>query len=133
MNILQKMDGISDMKRIILQKSIKDEKVTVKIKMEPTYRCDDPTKIFSPIVKKGKAIHLVPELSAISPYSRVSEAKKTDVNNLLSKRFGDDWRSMGDLDFYANIIDAVGIVTGNEGDDTTTCGCLDEEGGLNNV
>ena len=40
---------------------------------------------------------------------------------------------MGDLDFYANIIDAVGIVTGNEGDDTTTCGCLDEEGGLNNV
>lgn len=100
--------------------------------MEPTYRCDDPTKIFSPIVKKGKAIHLVPELSAISPYSRVSEAKKTDVNNLLSKRFGDDWRSMGDLDFYANIMYAVGIVTGNEGDDTT-CGCLDEEGGLNNV
>ena len=76
-------------------------------------------------------MHLVPELSAISPYSRVSEAKKTD-NNLLSKRFGDDWRIMSYLDFYANIIDGVGIVTGNEGDDTT-CGCLDEDAGLNNV
>ena len=64
----------------------------------------------------------------------MSEAKKTDdVNNLLSKRFGDDWRSIGDLDFYANIIDAFDIVTGDVGDDTTTCGCLVEEGGLNNV
>ena len=126
------MDGISDVKRIILQKSIKDEKATVKIKMEPTYRCDDPTMIFSPIVKKGKTIHLVPELSAISPYSRVSEAKKTDVNNLLSKHFGDDWRSIGDLDFYANRIEAVAMVTGNKGDDTTPCDCLDG-GGLNNI
>ncbi|KAJ4430645.1 hypothetical protein ANN_19235, partial [Periplaneta americana] len=55
-------------------------------------------------------MRLVREPSVIESFSGLDEEK----NNLLSKRFGDDWRSIGDFDFFASIIDADAVVTGNE-------------------
>lgn len=50
-DVFKKIDGISSVKRIFLKKI---EGVGVKIKTEPTYRCDDPTKFYASMVKRGK-------------------------------------------------------------------------------
>ncbi|PSN38562.1 hypothetical protein C0J52_14822 [Blattella germanica] len=60
------------------------------------------------------------------PSNNVKPAKKVDVVRLLKQRFGEEWRNMPELKFYADIVDYQGNVTKNE-EENERCGCLDEE------
>jgi hypothetical protein len=51
-NFFKKTDGISDMKRVLIKKV----KTGVALKMEPTYVCDDTSKKYSTLLKRGKSM-----------------------------------------------------------------------------
>lgn len=40
----------------------------------------------------------------------VSQEKKKDVDKLLQKQFGDDWKENEDLKFYVHVIDGTTIL-----------------------
>ena len=102
--------------------------------MEPTYCIDDPSKQFSPILKRGKAVHSIPELKAVQPTNRIKVQKKKDVNNLLSKRFGNEWRREDNLKFYQDILDSEPTRNEEVSDENIgMCDCLEEECEVNRI
>ena len=124
---MKMLTGISDMKRIFLQKTIKTGNNTVTMKMEPTYNFDDPSKPFVSLLKKGIKYEGIPEAEILPMESRVNAAKKKDVDHLLKKRFGNDWRKMDKLQFYVKVIDEQPAFSSNELGDEGDCDCLEEE------
>lgn len=94
-------------KRISLKKIEKSAAKTVFVKGEVNYRSD--LGQYKSILKKGKS------LASITPDPLpkkvpVKQEKLTDVDNLLKKHFGPDWRNLNDVDltFYKNVIDNTG-------------------------
>lgn len=56
------------------------------------------------MVRKQTLSHLRP--TEIFPGNSVKKAKITDVNNLLTKHFGNEWRKDDRLAFFIPILDA---------------------------
>jgi hypothetical protein len=75
--ILKKIEGISDMKRIILEKVKKQNSIEVKIKFVPTYRFDDVSKTFSSMTKRGYQLNRdMTDRSNVPLASRIKDEKK---------------------------------------------------------
>lgn len=90
---------ISQMKRLILHR--KNEAV-VEIKGEPFYK-HEVANFTSVFVKKRTAANIRPV--PISETNSVNKDKKNDVENLLTKHFGSQWRNDARLHFFITILD----------------------------
>lgn len=136
--ILKQIDGISDMKRIFLQKCIKNGNVDVKIKLEPTYMFDDTSKQPMAITKRGRTLMRDMQDRCIIPLlNRMKEEKKNDVRNLLCARFGQDWEDnipLSSLMFFSHALNTTieaDAETADPVDDVreeqAMCDCLEED------
>lgn len=128
-NFFKKTDGISDMKRVLLKKVANG----VALKMENTYQNDDPSKAYVSLLKRGKKMDNVVTPPVIPLYSKVSEAKKSDVTNLLNKRFGEEWKNDRKFQFYLNIQNMDLPATATSAEDEFMCDCMEEEQELMHV
>ncbi|PSN37221.1 hypothetical protein C0J52_12660 [Blattella germanica] len=123
------LEGISNMKRVRLMKKIKAGKSNVNVTMEVSYRLDDPRHSRSLLKRGSRMDDITQPLNLPFCPSNVKPAKKVDVDRLLKQRFGEEWRNMPELKFYADIVDYQGIVTKNE-EENERCDCLDEGEGF---
>lgn len=87
-------------KRILLKKNANTGKVL--IKGEVNYRCD--LGRYKSILKAGKNVSDIDPrlLPNIFP---VKKEKMNDVDKLLKKHFGNEWRQLPDLEYYKNVLD----------------------------
>lgn len=92
----------NDAKRFIFTK-----KNGIFIRGEHFYNSD--TGIDKTVVKKGKRLEKA-ILPVLEVGINVKVEKRKDVDKLLAKHFGGNWRSNNSLEFYRNIIDNVLIV-----------------------
>ena len=106
---------ISQCKRIYLK--IDPEKCgNVLIRGEPYYNVN--TGSYASLFKMRKtAVNLLPTM--IEERNVVKQSKKIDVNKLLIKHYGVNWRKRPDLQFYAKILGTEHI--------PTTCTTIDDE------
>lgn len=132
-NTLRQIEGISSMKRIILQKVRKNESFDVKIKLEPTYYFNDDSKEFVSIVKRGRTLKNVQEPSEVPLMNPIKEDKKNDVKKLLQARFGVDWEDsipLSSLTFFDLDLNVAPQITPNragDDDEEDNCECLEED------
>lgn len=97
-------------RRIILTKT---NQKNVLVRGEYTYKSD--LGVPKSIAKPGKQfLNIKPTI--IPRSNAIKQSKKVDVNNLLKKHYGDQWREIEDLVFYKNIIDGA---EDNEEDEPT--------------
>lgn len=78
------------------------------------------------ICKKGK------HLSRINPQpvkigKKLNPLKVRDVNKLLEKHYGEDWRNLGSLEFYKTIIDNGEVGENDDNPDDLVCEAMPEE------
>jgi uncharacterized protein (UPF0297 family) len=131
--ILKKIEGINDMKRIILEKVKKQNAIEVKIKLEPTYRFDDVSKTFSSMTKRGYQLNRdMTDRSNVPLASTIRDEKKDDVRKLLQARFGNDWESNVPLTILSFFNDALGsiaqdITEASEETEDNLFDCVEEE------
>ena len=105
---LKKMEGIQKLKRIFIQKQVNGRTGKVlncKVCGYQNFRFDSGESAIS-LLKQGKRIP-----SNIATVDRIPKpltaAKKKDVNNLLVKQFGEEWKTIPDLVWYKNIVEDV--------------------------
>lgn len=126
---LKKIEGISQLKRIIFVKSIVNGHEVCKVKTEVTFRCDDTGKPFTSLLKRGKKTEtlkatVIPVVELVHP---IKEEKKRDVDMLLTK-FTGDWRTQNKFHWYKHVIDEVPNDT--MPDEHEDCDCEDEDVGI---
>lgn len=132
--VWKKIEGISEMKRIILKKSKlagKNNKEDVTFKTEIHYNIDDLSKSFTTLAKRGYKVHAVGEVSELPLTSRVKVEKREDVKKLLRLRFGEDWILQEELNFFKEAMDLPHAT--QRDDEEHTCDCLHEEPGFCNL
>lgn len=94
----------SSAKRIVIKKEAHQSGKTVLVKGEVNYRSD--LGVYKSVLKKGKSLAtIIPEI--MPKTVPVKQSKLHDIDNLLKKHFGPDWRNMCgiDLTFHKSIID----------------------------
>nr|CAH7720961.1 unnamed protein product [Callosobruchus chinensis] len=105
--ILEKIEGISEINMICLQKSNTTNGTEIKIKLEPTYRYGDISKEFHSVTKRGHSLRRYLRDRFIRPlHNNVKEETKDNVLTLLEARFGLDWEELIPLStwvFYNNV------------------------------
>lgn len=115
---MKKMDGILDMKRIFLQKTIdkktdkkkkgkrtgaiRQETETVNFKMEPCYRNDDLSKAYANVLKEGKSIHSF-NLNQL-PAVQLIPAKKLKTIIPLMKAYNENWEQDDEYAWYQQVL-----------------------------
>ncbi|KAG5866609.1 hypothetical protein JTB14_035087 [Gonioctena quinquepunctata] len=87
-------------KRFYLKKS--NNSGNILVRGEVHYMND--LQVFKGIAKRGKAISMIIPDKINSDLQQVNNLKIVDVNNLLTKHFGNNWRNLGELKFYEGII-----------------------------
>ena len=87
-------------KRFYLKRSFKGH--DIRIKGEVNYRSD--FGMFKRFCKKGFKFR---NLKLLAPGVGISALKSRDIDNLLTKHFGGQWKSLDVLKFYKNIVDEV--------------------------
>lgn len=92
-------------KRFTIQKIRLNGKISIKMKGEVSYKSD--TGMFKSVVKKGWQLANM-EIEELPENVPVQAAKLVDVNNLLTKHFGNEWRnlSVDNLSYYRNVLDS---------------------------
>jgi hypothetical protein len=88
---------IRDCRRVYFKKEIND----IHISGEPFYQ----SQLSSPLslVKKDKAIkNIDPEVIAVNVH--VDDSKKSDVDKLLAKHYGENWRERNTLKYYKHVL-----------------------------
>lgn len=111
----------SQCKRILFKRS----GVNVLVQGEPHYRSN--VGVYKNICKKGKSLRqIIPII--IEQKNQLKEEKKNDVNSLLSKHYGIDWRENEalELGFYSYILDDADTIEIEENEDVI-CEPHDEE------
>lgn len=118
---------ISQCKRIYVKLSKKFEN-KVLVRGELTYNSDQQSTHYKSLMKSQKnAFDLHPD--RIQEKNFVSREKKRDVNQLLIKHYGNDWRDIEHLEFFKQVIDNATPTT-EEGEQTAEvfdCGCEEDE------
>ncbi|CAD0206469.1 unnamed protein product [Chrysodeixis includens] len=97
---------------------------------EPSYKIDINVK--KPITKKNKSITMLNPV--VIPANQVipKKAKITDVSNLLTKHYGEQWRENENLAFYKTVKDRKSYEQGDIEEDTAEIPCdLCEDGFVN--
>lgn len=88
-------------KRIILKRTKKNN---VLVRVEHSYKSD--LGMAKSLTKPRKNLfNMIPPVIPMS--NSLKQAKKTDVDNLLKKHYGGQWRDIEDLLFYKNVIDGA--------------------------
>lgn len=109
---------IKHCKRIFITRTISNEKILVQ--GEVTYR----NFLGSPksLLKRGKTLlQLVPKMIETGKVA-LKQEKLDNVNTLLSKHYGDQWRDLAELRFYQNIVDQPPAINQNPiEDDVAFC------------
>ena len=102
---------ISKMKKIFLKRS---ETNHVLVCGEPYFKTDVGT--YKKVFMTSRSNNNI-ELHDISKANKVTHEKKKDVDTLLEKHFGEEWRNMEALKFYAHVTD------GSEDSEVTKMQC----------
>lgn len=112
-------------RRIVLSKTVQKN---VFFRGEYTYKSD--LGVAQPLTKMGKKIlNMNPPIILAS--NSVKNAKKVDVDNLLKKHYGMQWRENEELNFYKRIIDFYEVPNDREEEEMITCEPLDEVNHIN--
>lgn len=124
----KKMEGIQKLKRIYIQKQVNrrtGKVLNCKVCGYENFRFLDSSESAISLLKQGKRIPLnIPTVDRI--LIPLTAAKKKDVNNLLVKQFGEEWKTIPDLDWYKNIIEDVNDNTESHQHDAE-CECNEPE------
>lgn len=100
--------------------SIKKSKNGIVIRGEQNYKTS--LNVYKGIQRKGKTCYAMEKI--ILPLNaHVKKEKLTDVDRLLQKHFGENWRELENLEFYKNIIDRIS----HEGEDEAPMDCICEQ------
>lgn len=124
------LEGLQKMKRIKIEKKIKRGKVigcNIKAFVNYRFECNEDVQT---LLKRGKRIPSeIP--TAVIENKELSENKKKDVNNLLTKQFGNQWTDIQELAWYKNIVKSCRPAsnTDSENPDESLCDCLDHDVG----
>lgn len=131
---MNKLQGIFEAKRIILKRS--ENRCLVKV--ENFYRNDDPARVFSSLLKKGKSLRNV-KFSEVPLIHEVKPKKLKSLEKLLIQLASENWREDPELQWLSPII-PVNLTRGmsdadvedqHEDHDTQyVCDCLDDDGGI---
>ncbi|KAF5277520.1 hypothetical protein FQA39_LY18474 [Lamprigera yunnana] len=90
LEILKKMEGINDQKRVYIKKEFKKHNKLVLVNSKINYRSNDPSKKYNLLLKCGKKLENA-SLKAVTKQHGISQDKRKAVNNLLKKSFGEEW------------------------------------------
>ncbi|KAL4088870.1 hypothetical protein QTP88_023954 [Uroleucon formosanum] len=104
-------------KRIILSKF----KQNILVRGEPNYHLNVGQE--KGLCKRGKTITSM-KLNVTNKGVQVNAAKKTDVDNLLKKYFGCNWKNLPDLEYFKTVVDDE---ENNEQDHESDFGDINEE------
>jgi hypothetical protein len=130
-NHYQKLDHMSELKKITMQKFVVGLKVVVKVKSSKFYRFEEADNEFHSLLKRGKkGLRKLNE--NIPLHHEISAEKKKDVASLLSKLYGDSWRDDANLAWYNDIVSTIPVtVDGGSGDDDdgsdALCDCTEHD------
>lgn len=129
---LQKLDKISDQKRIFIEKEVsKRGRIIISVKANEFFRFE-PDLAKNHLLKRGwnwDKILKIPlgEIPLIHP---ISSAKKKDVDELLSLLYDQNWKEDETLSWYKNIVVGENIPTvleqEHENEDEACC-CLEDD------
>lgn len=113
---------ITQCKRLVLTRNAANTNVLVQ--GEPFYR--NTIGAVKSICKKGKTVGSVdPNKFIIKEKNTLKPAKKVDIDALLSKHYGQDWREIEapglNLNFYKHILDAAEDEPEQSDDETDLC------------
>lgn len=107
---LKKLEGIQKMKRIYIAKKTMKSSAKVlncTVTAYETFKFSSGTEQARSLLKQGRRIPLdIPGVKSTS--IPLTANKKKDVENLLTKQFGENWKSLDELAWYNSIL--------NEGD-----------------
>ena len=126
--VYPKAKGISDAKRIVIQKHLTRQGNTVnKVKCVTNYRFQSSQESEErSLVKKGKDEGSF-TLRRIGLRHPISPDKKKDVISLLSKHYGENWKEIPELEWYVQVLYQEGHDENNVNEceeDEVVCDCL---------
>lgn len=130
-NNLKKVNSIQSLKRIHITKKFKQgtqNALNCVVKSYENFKFETGKEESISLLIKGKCIPLeIPNTDSGTIPLTVN--KKKDVENLLKKQFGDDWRNLEELSWYKSVIDDQNISTQNmrreeeQPNDDCDCNC----------
>lgn len=129
----KKLVGISEMKRVIIEKITEKEKVKILVRAHQNYRVDLDMNENQNLCKRGTKISnlTLPELKI---GRQIPTKKLENIQSLLKAEYGEDWDSDPDLAWYKKILensqDAKSDNENCEHDPEEPCSCLDEDPGF---
>lgn len=137
-NFYKKVDGIADVKRIILRKTktiSNFNKVTVTCYQH--YRFETTCEIPHNMLKKNKSDQGF-ELNYIELHRSVPDKKKRTLRKLMAEQFGENWETQKNLEWYVKILSTSEVGDEQGGQDSRDededreilCDCLEEEESL---
>ncbi|CAH2093906.1 unnamed protein product [Euphydryas editha] len=134
----KKVEGMRDIKRIVLKKHVVTKKrgrrmETITKYLINTYKnfrneTDEERKAFC-LLKRGKQ-HPT-ELLNKNNIKVLTAAKKQDVNNLMKKQFGDDWSLNEEFRWYKDLVHNETHPEQESDHEDFACDCNEEE--ANNI
>lgn len=129
-SFFKKIDGIRDLKRIFIKKKIFKKEVRCVVKTMQYFKFENENEQYKCLLKKGRSYkNLKLEKKKIG--RSIKKEKKKDVDDLLTKQFGVDWRSHVDLQWYLSILnDDLQEEDFEENLDEEECNCLEQDCGL---
>ncbi|PSN50243.1 hypothetical protein C0J52_02373 [Blattella germanica] len=132
--VYSKAKGISDAKRIVIQKHLTRQGNTVtKVKFVTNYRFQSSQESEERLLgKKGKDEGSF-TLRRIGLRHSISPDKKKDVISLLSKHYGENWKEIPELEWYVQVLYQEGHDENNANEceeDEVVCDCLVDDCGL---
>lgn len=131
-NYYKKITDMRNLKRVIIQKESKSTRYRTKtehlLKVYKTYKFNDLSQRGVSLLKQK---HNHPKLLNQYPLGRaLTQAKKKDVDNLLIKQFGEDWKTLEELQWYTEILSNENILPeSDDGDvsDSEACDCIEPD------
>ncbi|XP_046684501.1 uncharacterized protein LOC124373972 [Homalodisca vitripennis] len=98
--------GIQSCRRVYFTKESNGNNETVLVQGECTYRLKaNPEQAARSIVKRGRSLNNIRPVTIVKGNSVGKEEKKADVNTLLLKHYGNEWRQNESLEFFRHVLD----------------------------
>lgn len=130
-NYLNKIAGISDLKRISIQKkpTHKTGEIKILIACFQHYRFEAQSEVCKPVFKRGKTLKHF-SLSEVQLRDNIPQKKIQSVKQLMEKQFGKEWESDKNFEWYRNLLCENKEQNNEEEDMDNECDCLEEESAL---
>ncbi|XP_031336004.1 uncharacterized protein LOC116165583 [Photinus pyralis] len=131
----KKVDGISDLKRIVFKKTRKNNRNNVTVTCYQHYRFESTNEIQQSLLKKNKSDQGF-QLNNMELHRSIPDKKKKTLRKLMAEQFGENWESQENLKWYQQIL----CTAENQSDNShlredhheldEQCDCLEEEDSL---